>query len=449
MRVAVVGGGLAGLVAARTLVIAGVDAHVFEESPRAGGVIGTSTVDGFVREHAASSFLGGPSRGGLALCNELGIEVEKASPKAKRRFIYLDGKLRAVPSSPIELVRSDLLTWRGKLDLLREPLRGTHGDGEDESVYAFAARRLGAEAARALVAPFVTGIYAADARAISLGAAFPRLAALEAHGGLVRGLARQAGRTMLARAWGAMVGRPVSHGTPRGMYAPSGGLGALIDKLAADLGPRLHLGNVIGSVDADPQGVLIDGERWDGAVLAIPAEDARPIVNIPELANRLAGFHRAPAVLVYLGYDAEAVPNASDGFGALVALGEDVRVLGIVFESVVWDHRAPPGQVLLRCIYAGGRDPDAAELDDGALIAQATRDAGVVVGAHGTPTHASVVRWPRGVAQYTIGHRDRVRAAVTAARTHKIALAGADYYGPGVNDLCVDTARILDEVRAW
>ncbi|MBA2543077.1 MAG: FAD-dependent oxidoreductase, partial [Deltaproteobacteria bacterium] len=115
MRVAIVGGGLGGLAVARTLVAAGIDAHVLEASSRAGGVLGTSQADGFVREHAASSFLGGPSRGALALCSELGVEVEKASPRAKRRWIYLDGKLRALPANPLELVRSDLLTWRGKL----------------------------------------------------------------------------------------------------------------------------------------------------------------------------------------------------------------------------------------------------------------------------------------------------------------------------------------------
>jgi len=450
MRVAIVGGGLGGLVAARTLVAAGIDAHVLEASPRAGGVIGTSHVDGFVREHAASSFLGGPSRGGLALCNELGIPVDKASPRAKRRFIYIDGKLRAVPASPIELVTTDLLTWRGKLDLLREPLRPAHPAAEDESVHAFAARRLGAEAARALVAPFVTGVYAADAHDISLAAGFPKLAALEAHGGLVRGMLRQAVRGMAGRVLRVASSRGhTSRSTPHGMFAPRGGLGSLIDALIAELGPRVRLGHPVGRVDADPRGVAIDGEVWDGAVLAIPAEDTIPIVGIPEVANRLAGFHRAPAVLVYLGFDAAAVPHANDGFGALVALGEDVRVLGIVFESVVWSDRAPAGQVLLRCIFAGGRDPEAAELDDGALIAQATRDVAIVVGATGTPTHASVVRWHRGVAQYAIGHREHVRAAVTAARTHKIVLAGADYYGPGVNDLCIDSARILDEVRAW
>jgi oxygen-dependent protoporphyrinogen oxidase len=226
-------------------------------------------------------------------------------------------------------------------------------------------------------------------------------------------------------------------------------LAHIVDALAAELGPRVRLGTLVDKVETTRGGVMIDGETWDGAVLAMPAQDAPPVVGVPELANRLSVFHRAPAAIVYLGFPADAVPRASDGFGALVALGEDVRVLGIVFESVVWSERAPAGQVLLRCIFGGGRDPSVTRFDDAMLIAQARRDVGVVLGATGTPTHTSVVRWERGVAQYAVGHRDRVRAAVTAARTHRIALAGADYYGPGINDLCIDTARILDEVRAW
>ena len=443
MKIAIVGAGLGGLTVARTLVQAGIDVAVFEASPRAGGVIGTTRIDGFVREHAASSFLGGPSRGALALCEELGVEVEKASPRAKRRWIYLDGKLRALPRNPFELARSDLLTWRGKLALIREPLRPARAAG-DESMHAFAARRLGAEAARAIVAPFVTGVYAADAHEISVEAGFPRLAALERHGGLARGLARQAARGLLAR----VVGRR-SRTTPSGLGAPRGGLGTLIDALAGVLGGRVRYGQPIGRIEATSRGVSIDGDAFDGAVLAIPAEDAKSIVTLPELATRLAVFRRAPTAVVYLGFPEAAVPGASDGFGALTAIGEDARVLGIVFESVVWSDRAPAGQVLLRCIFGGGRDPGVLALDDAALIAQAVRDAGIVVGASGEPTHASVIRWTRGVAQYPVGHRDHVRAAVTAARTHKIALAGADYYGPGANDICTDTDRILDEVRAW
>jgi oxygen-dependent protoporphyrinogen oxidase len=443
-RVAVVGGGLGGLAAARALLAAGIDAHVFEASARAGGVVGTSSVDGFVREHAASSFLGGPSRGALAMCRELGVEVEQASPRAKNRFIYIDGKLRALPRSPVDLLRSDLLTWRGKLDLIREPLRPAHTRGVDESVHAFAARRLGAEAARAIVAPFVTGIYAADAHDISLEAGFPRLAALESHGGLARGMAREMARGLFAKAIGKK-----SSKTPRGLWAPKGGLAKLVDGFAAQLGPAVRLDARIAEIAPDAKGVRIDGELFDGAVLAIPAQDAAPLVTVPELANRLQMFHRAPTALVYLGYREADVVKARDGFGALVAMGETPRVLGIVFESTVWSDRAPAGTALLRCIFGGGRDPSAFELDDAQLIERATRDAGIVIGATGAPVHASVIRWQRGVAQYAVGHRDLVREAVTVARTHKIVLAGADYRGPGINDLCADADLVVDEVRAW
>jgi oxygen-dependent protoporphyrinogen oxidase len=346
-------------------------------------------------------------------------------------------------------VTSDLLTWRGKLALLGEPLRPPGDRSIDESVHAFAARRLGAEAARAFVAPFVTGVYAADAHEISLDAGFPKLAALEAQGGLVRGMLRDVARTIPGRVLGLAAGKKPKPKPPRGMFAPIGGLGRMIDALAVRLGPALRTNARIAEIAPDGKGVRVDGERFDGAVLAVPAQDAAALVTHAEVANRLAQFRRAPAAIVYLGYHAGDVAAAADGFGALVAQGEAARVLGIVFESTVWSGRAPDGYALLRCIFGGGRDPSAAELDDAALIAQAQRDVATVLGARGTPVHASVLRHPRGIAQYAVGHRDRVREAVTAARTHKIVLAGADYRGPGVNDLIADADLVVDEVRAW
>ncbi len=443
MKIAVIGGGVGGLVAARSLVRAGIDAHVFEAAPRAGGVVGTSAIDGYVREHAASSFLGGPGDGAYALCRELGVTVAKASPRARARWIYLDGKLRALPRSPLGLVTSDLLTWRGKLDLLREPFRPA-GTGDDESVHAFAARRFGAEAARALVSPLVTWVHAGDAHELSLPSGFSRLAALDVRGGVVRGMLAQTARGLGGRLRGVPAAR-----TPRGRWAPRGGLGALVDALAGELGARLALGAKVTRIEPAGGGVRIDGRSWDGAVLAIPAEDAGALVAAPDFANRLAAFHRAPVALVYLGFPAAAVPRASDGFDLVVAQGEDVRVLGVMFESTVWPERAPAGHVLLRCLFGGGRDPAAARLPDAALIAQAVRDVGVVLGTGAAPTHTSVVRWPRGVAQYTLGHRDRVRDAVALARRQRIVLAGADYRGPGLNELCADGASVVAEVRAW
>jgi oxygen-dependent protoporphyrinogen oxidase len=419
--------------------------RVLEAGPRAGGVVGTSSSGGFAREHAASSFVGGPPHGALALCRELGVAVDKAAPAAKKRWIFIDGKLRQLPGSPVSFLRSDLLTWRGKLDLLKEPFVATkRAAGEDESMYAFAARRLGPQAARAIVAPFVTGVFAADAHDVSLEAGFPRLAALEGEGGLVRGMIKQMIR---ARRGGG------AKRTERGLYAPVGGLGALITALAAGLGDRLEVADPVRAIEATRDGgVVVDGDKFDGCVLAIPAQDAAPVVAaVPELRDRLSVFTRSPVALVYLGVPEAMVPRAADGFGFLVAQGEELRVLGVVFESTVWPDRAPAGNVLLRCIYGGGRDPEATKLDDAALIAQARRDVSRALGVTGeiAPVHASVVRWPHGLPRYPVGHRDHVREAAAVARRHRIVLAGADYRGPAINDLCADAETIVAEVNAW
>lgn len=446
MRVAVIGGGIGGLTAAHALVESGFDAHVLEASSRPGGVIGTSRTDGYLREHAASSFLAGPRRGALTLCKELGVPLESASPRAKRRWVFIDGELRPVPRSPLELVRSDLLTWRGKLALLREPFAPPSTVGEDESMHAWAARRLGPEVARAFIAPLVTGVFAADSHEVSLEAGFPKLAALEGQGGIVRGMLKQAAGGALEQ----LAARKRKK-RPKGMWAPVGGLGALVDALAASLGARVLTNRRVQTLAPTAGGVLVDGERWDAAVLATPAADGSALVvdTMPELSAKLRVFERAPAALVYLGVRASDIPAAADGFGALVGAGEDPRVLGIVFESTVWPDRAPTGYALLRCIYGGSRDPAVVELPDADLIEQAIRDIAHVLHADVDPVHASVVRWEHALAQYPVGHRDRVREAVAAGRTHRVALAGADYRGSGVNDICTDRDVIVAELRTW
>ena len=454
MKVCVVGAGLGGLAAARALVRAGHDVDVREAAPRAGGVIGSSYVDGFLREHAASSFLGGPPHGALALCTELGVEAVKASPAAKRRWIFLDGKLRALPGNPVAFLRSDLLTWRGKLDVLREPLRPRRATGEDESVHAFAARRFGAEAARAIVAPFVTGIFAADAHDISLEAGFPRLAALDDAGGVVRGMLAGAVAGVRDKLpWGKKKTGTGAPKTAPGMWALRAGVGALVDALAAELGERVQRASRVELIEGEPggRGARVDGDRFDAVVLAVPAQAAVGLVPPDgELAIRLATFQRAPAAQVYLGFAAGPdTVMANDGFGFLVALGEELRTLGVVFESTVWPGRAPAGHVLLRCILGGGRDPAVAGLLDDELIAIARRDVARALGIAREPVHASIVRWSRGIAQYRVGHKDRVREATLAARAVRVVLAGADYRGPGVNDLCADADVVAAEVGQW
>lgn len=465
--IVVIGGGLGGLVSAYRLVQAGFAVTLVDAGDAPGGVIGTVREAGYLQERAASSFLGGPSDGGLALCQELGVAVAKASPAAKRRWVYLDGKLQAIPHSPLAFARTEMLTWRGKLELLREPFRSPRQATRsgDESVYEFAVRRLGAEAARAFVAPMVTGIYAADAREVSLAAGFPTLAALDADGGLLRGGVRRAlaplrrklqrGDQSTAASASARSGAAPAPRTSRGLWAPVAGVGALPAALAGALGERVWTRARVASVtrvDGKHRIALHDGRTLtaDAVVLAVHASAACGLVQQahPVLASKLSVFSRTPAALVYLGYPRSALPPAChEGFGMLTALGERVRVLGVVFESVVWPERAPEGMALLRCIFGGGRDPSIADVSDAALQQIAIADLQTIAGITAAPVHCAITRWAAGIPRIEVGHNDRVVAADAAARTAGFVLAGADYHGVSVNALCADGARVVAAVR--
>jgi oxygen-dependent protoporphyrinogen oxidase len=444
MRIGIVGGGIAGLAAAHRLAGAGHDVAVLE--PRhPGGVLRSEREDGWVHEHAANAFLSGAPDGAVALCRELGVELEEASPEAKQRWIWVDGRLHALPRGPGGLIKTGLLSWRGKLALLAEPFR-RRSNGADETVHDFAARRLGEEAAHRIVGPFVTGVFGGDARDISLAAGFPRLAALEEHGGLVRGMiaTRRAARK-------AGVARE-----PMRSLAPRGGVESLPRELAARLGDRVRQEEVAAVIPARGGIEIVAGgrpERYDGAVVATPAYvTARLCGAAPELetiARAAAAVPYAPAVIAFLGYRRADVPHPLDGFGLLVAAGEAPRVLGIVFESTVWSRRAPEGHVLLRCILGGARDPEAANLDDGAILAAARADVAGILGIVAEPEHTRVVRHPRGIAQYRIGHREAVAAADAVAGRHRLVLAGSGWHGVSVTDCVSDATRIVAEVARW
>jgi protoporphyrinogen/coproporphyrinogen III oxidase len=437
-RVGVVGGGLAGLAAARRLAARGdLEVVLWESAARAGGVVGTSQADGYTRELAANGFLTAPG-GAAELCEELGVAIEPARAAARKRWIVKRGELHAVPAELPKLVG-----WRALAGVLAEPFRPARQGGGDESVAAFARRRLGREIADVVVAPLCTGVFAGDPEELSVRAAFPRLAELEDEGGLLRGGVTRAIRAALAGGGGER---------PR-LAAPVGGMAAMIDALARELGPRLRLEAPVVAIEADQRQRavrLADGRRepCDAVVLAVPAPAAARLVSDAsgDLARLLGEIRYAAVAAVHLGYRREDLAHPLDGFGFLVAPGEELRVLGCVFESVLFSGRAPAGHVLLRCILGGARDPAALELDDRALVERAHQDLDRVLGVRGTPAHRHVVRWPRAIAQYTVGHQARVARAEELAEPLGIVLAGSGYHGVSINACAADARRVAHRI---
>jgi oxygen-dependent protoporphyrinogen oxidase len=359
--------------------------------------------------------------------------------------------------SPPAFLRSPVLSLRGRLRVLFEPLvprRIPSWETGDESVYAFAARRIGHEAAGVLVDAMVSGIFAGNARELSLQSAFPKMAAMEReHGSLFRALLarRREARRDPSKKLGGPAG-PAGH-----LTSFQHGMQELTDTLAARLGDRLTTGRQVERVSRGEGGVgyclhLAGGEviAAERLLLSSPAWRSAALVASLDapLAEALASVPSSPLAVVALGYRLADLGRAPDGFGFLVPRGQGLRALGVLFDSNLFPNRAPAGHVLLRAMIGGAHDPGALELDDDALVRLA-REAAAVAGVRADPMLTRVIRHARGIAQYTPGHAGRL-AAIEArlAQLPGLLVSGASYRGVALNACVAEAAGIAARLTA-
>jgi oxygen-dependent protoporphyrinogen oxidase len=432
MRVVVIGGGISGLVAAHRLkaVGRGLDVQLLEAAPRAGGHAWTTREDGFVIEAGPNAVLeraGEPELRELA--RELGIEskLREARAAAKRRFILRRGRLHRAPDSPPTVLTTSLLSPLGKLRLMMEPWAAAPAEGAEETVQEFARRRIGREAAERLVDPAVAGISAGDSRRLSLRAAFPAMEEMEkSHGSLIRAMiARQRAAKAAGQAGG-----------PK-LVGFEGGMATLIDALVVRLGPALRTGRQVRRITAMGNrwsvecegGIAIDADR---VVLAVSAARAAALLKFTDgaLAEQLAATPYAGLAVVALAYRAADIGRALDGYGYLVDAGEGLDTLGVVWESSLFEGRAPEGYVLVRVMMGGARHPAVAAQDEDALIRRARAELAGPMKTIAEPARAWVRSWPAAIAQYEVGHLERLAEARRLAARHPgLELCGSSYDG--------------------
>ncbi len=457
-RVLIVGGGISGLALAHRLeqLCPDADVTVLEKAARTGGTIGTVERDGFRVEIGPNGFLdNNPATRDLCRDVGLGDRLVPASEAARRnRFLFLNGRLRNLPTGPLSFLASGLLGWRSKWALLTERYRPPRADLADESIDAFARRRATGEIAETLVDAFVTGVHAGDPALLSVRATFPRLVELEReHGSLSRGFAAAAKKR---RAEAKARGEEPRRGLRTWSFRE--GLGLLVDTVGARLRRPPVTGVAVRRVErgAGPSWVVVgEGrDRWtaDAVVLACPAyQQAEILADLDaELAEKVGGIAYNRIAVVAFGFRRSEVRHPLDGFGYLSPGRERRDVLGVQWCSSIFEGRAPEAHVLLRAMCGGWRRAEIVDWPDDRLLFAVREQLRLALGITAAPIFHHVVRWDRAIPQYHLGHLERVAQVDERVRRHPgVFLGGNCYRGVALND-CVEQAGVLARaVAEW
>ncbi|HUF59917.1 MAG TPA: protoporphyrinogen oxidase [Actinomycetota bacterium] len=433
-RVAVVGGGIAGLATAFHLARAGADPVVFERDDVPGGIVAPPIEVGDLWLEPGPDSLAARKAWGADLCRRLGLTL--IAPGASGAFLwtdaglvpYLSGTAFGIPGDVGDVLRWAGLSRRGRVRALADLVKRKRRDGADETLGELLRRRLGDEATDLAIAPLLAGLHAGDVDRLSTSATFPELLAWErTQGSLIRGA--QAAQ------------RSARGGQPGPLFVrPSGGMRELVDALADALGDRVRTGAEVMHV-GDREVQLVGGaEPVDAVVLACGAYPAAEVLEhaAPTELSSIRSVSTGVVFLVYPFGTADALP---DGTGFVVPRGK-APMTAATFVSRKWPDERFGDRAIVRCYVGGAGDEDVLDAPDEDIVEACARHLSAVLDLP-EPSASRVHRWWRAMPQYEIGHLGRVQR-IREALPPGIFLVGSAFDGVGVSDL----ARAAEQTAA-
>jgi protoporphyrinogen/coproporphyrinogen III oxidase len=188
------------------------------------------------------------------------------------------------------------------------------------------------------------------------------------------------------------------------------------------------------------------GGDWmdvDRLVLALPAHAAAALLSSVDgkLSTLLSGIPYSSSLTLSLIYRESEFDGQRAGFGFLVPKTERQRLAACTFVGTKFPYRAPDDRIVLRCFFGGVADEAVLSESNDALIEIARQELRRILGLTAAPIFHAISRWPRSMAQYTVGHGSRVQEIKDrAAAIPGLYLAGNAYEGIGIPD-CVRTGR--------
>lgn len=452
--VAVVGGGITGLVAAHTLAAQGLEVTVFEARDRLGGQIHTVDFMGNPVDVGAEALhVAGPQV--EALLGELGLTEEIIEANKSTTKILTPKGLRPLPTGvgpagPTRLrpvIASRVLSPLGITRAALEPIIPSGDRSHDVGVGPFITRRFGREVTERLVDPLLGNLHAGDISCLSLNAATPHVATQ----------AQQHRSLLLAQRKRRLSGAPSFISFP-------GGLTTLVSSLANDDNIAIRLREPVEKLERTELGWRVrsktfDTLNFDAVLLATPAHRAAMLLRelAPAAASNLDTFRSASVATVLTLYPLTVTQHSEllKTTGVLLPSGTKHLMKAATFLSNKWPQFSNADHMLVR-LSAGRVGSDVIDqLTDEDLASRLNAELATLADVELAPIATHVERWPRSLAQLEVGHHDRLGQINAAIRPLRhIVLAGAPYEGIGIAS-CIrsgkQAAKILldgSDVRA-
>jgi oxygen-dependent protoporphyrinogen oxidase len=449
-NIVIIGGGISGLSTAYYLSKAGLRSTLIEKRSRLGGVIQTEHIEGCVLEAGPDSFIS-IKPAAAELVHEVGLGDDLIGSNDHLRVTYIwkngrlvalpDGLMMMVPTRIRPLISTPLLGWSTKfrmgLEYFRQPPAGPH---PDRSVAEFITDHYGSESLDYLTEPLLSGVYGGDPARLSAASVLTRFVELEGkYGSITRGVL--SGMAHAKRARNGSGKPPLFRTLKRGLGELTGRLGQLAAPSTTVLRGEAE------TILRDPAGyaVRVNGETITAAhiVLACPAYSAAALLETigPELARLLNAVEYSSSLTLSLAYDKATFGRPLNGFGFLVPRRERNRLVACTWVANKFSHRVPEDMVVLRCFFGGAGDDAILAEPDEELLRIARQELRRIMKVSATPVFHHIARWPRSMAQYTVGHQDRLKKIQQhVAAAPGLHLAGNAYIGIGIPD-CIKMGR--------
>jgi oxygen-dependent protoporphyrinogen oxidase len=451
VKTGIVGAGISGLATGQAILAKDPNSEVvvFEAGTHTGGkVMSEITPQGYLCEWGVNAFLDKSPRT-LELCKEIGLTPVPGDIAAKKRYVFSEGELHQLPEKPPQFMVSRLLSVPGRLRVIAEVFtRKT--DKTDETLEEFGARHLGREAFEKLIDPMASGVFAGDARNMSLKSCFPRIHEVEAeYGSLIRGLIK-------LQKEARRVGKKDTPGPGPGgnLTSFNAGMSVLTDALTVGLGSRVRVNTAVHSISRSGGQYTLhmangSSEDFDAVILATPAyAQARILKELaPDISELVDEIQYPSLSVVCLGYSQDEAGDCMDGFGFLVPSRENRGILGTVVDSNVFPGRAPEGSMLFRTMVGGARVPQLADLPDEQLLDRVRADLRDIMGLSAEPEFVKIYRHQKAIPQYLVGHADRLAAIETELeRFPGLVMTGNAFRGVSLNDCVLNASKIAQRI---